>query len=312
MGGKRRGKIILIKGIAPRASTVFKLKYILKVFKERWKDTYWWKRETSRYILQFYYRKVVGNDGIYVAEEEWDNLIILDACRYDVLREVMGEDIDYRISRGSHTLEWIRENFTDEKHNDIVYVTGNPWVNKLAGNSFYKIISVWKDGWDDDLDTVDPKTMTEYAKEAAEKYPDRRLVVHYMQPHAPYIAENNIPIRKVNNRWEHFMNIERGKLDPQVVWDAYRRSLEATLPHVFELVSELKGRTVISADHGELFGRKILFFTFAGHLCGVRVPELVQVPWVVFEGKERKEIQEGDEKERLKDRIGRLKDKGRI
>ena len=316
MNKKRRRKITLIKGIDPRASKVDKVKHVFKEFRKRWKDIYWWKIETSHYTLQFYYGIMRGNAGIYVVEENWDNLIILDACRYDVLREVMGEDKDigYRVSRGSSTLEWVRENFTNRKHDDIVYVTANPWLNRLAADSFHKIISVWKDGWDDNLNTVHPKTMTEYAKKAAKEYPDKRLIIHYMQPHQPYIEKYNLPaIMSVDyvRPKELIGQSERGNYGPLAVWDAYKRSLEATLPHVFALINELKGRTVISADHGELFGKKILFFTFTGHYWGIRVPELVEVPWVVFEGEERKRIEDGGEKERLKGKIRALKELGK-
>jgi len=239
---KKRGKkITLIKGIDPRASKIDKVKHVFKELRERWKDIYWWKIETSHYILQFYYGIIRGNAGIYVVEEDWDTLIILDACRYDVLREVMGADIDYRVSRGSSTLEWVRENFTDWKSDDIVYVTANPWVNRLAADSFHRIIPVWKDGWDDKLDTVHPKTMTEYAKKAAKEYPDKRLIVHYMQPHQPYIVEKwSLPAIMSADYMrpkEITRQFERGNLGPLAVWDAYKRSLEATLPHVFALIN---------------------------------------------------------------------------
>jgi hypothetical protein len=309
---QRRGKIIFIKGIDPRSSNIDKLRHIFKVVRNHYKDLYWWRRESSRYIFEIYYKKAKGNEGIYVVDENWDNLIILDACRYDVLREVMGEAVGYRISRGSSTLELVRENFTDEKYDDIVYVTGNPWVHKVAGNSFYRLISVWKDGWDDNLGTVLPGTMTEYALEAAKSYPDKRLIVHYMQPHAPYIVEHNLSKKRVEYVWEFMRELERGQLDPQVVRDIYKRSLEAALPHVLELVKGLKGKTVISADHGELFGKKVLFFTFAAHPWGLRVPELVQVPWVEFENGERKAIKKGDDRRNLKHRISKLKDEGRV
>jgi hypothetical protein len=258
-----------------------------------------------------------GNAGIYVVEENWDNLIILDACRYDVLREVMGEDKDigYRVSRGSSTLEWVRENFTNRKHDDIVYITANPWLNRLAADSFHKIISVWKDGWDDNLNTVHPKTMTEYAKKAAKEYPDKRLIIHYMQPHKPYIEKYNLQaIMSVDYMRPKELTGQsgRGNYGPLAVWDAYKRSLEATLPHVFALINELKGRTVISADHGELFSKKVLIFTLkSGHYWGIHVPELIEVPWVVFEGEERKQTEEGDEKERLKRKIRALKELGK-
>jgi len=309
---KQSGKIIFIKGIDPQASKIAKLRHILKVIRTHYKDFYWWRTEVLRYAFEIYYKKWKGNNGIYVVEEKWDNLIILDACRHDVLKEVMGEEVGYKISRGSSTLEWVRENFTDSKYDDIVYVTANPWVHKVANNLFHKLIPVWKYGWDDNYGTVLPSTMTEYAIDAAKNYPDKRLIVHYMQPHAPYIVEHNLSKKRAEYEWEFMRQLARGKLDPKEVRDIYKRSLEATLPHVFKLVEELKGKTVISADHGELFGKKILFFNFAAHPWGLRVPELIQVPWVEFDSGEPKVIRKGNDKQGLKHTIGRLKGEGRI
>lgn len=301
----RRGKVTLIKRVDPQASKSDQIKHGFRELKRSCKDIHWWRRESSRYLLEFYYKSLKGNSGIYVAQENWDNLVVLDACRYDVLKEVMGKNIDYRISRGSTTVEWIKENFAGTKFNDIVYVTANPWVSMVARNLFYKLIPVWKDGWDEDLWTVHPKTTTEYAKEAAERYPDKRLIVHYMQPHAPYIVKNNLPKRPMPD-------LEKGKLDPLDVWALYKQSLEATLPYVYELMASLTGRTVISSDHGELFGKKLLFVNYTAHPWGIRVPELIKVPWVVFEGDRDARKPERSERLKLVQLIGRLKGKGQI
>ena len=68
----------------------------------------------------------------------FDNLIILDACRYDLFEaEIKNFNIkgklEYRISRGSNTGYFLRENF---EHKDlqpilkeIIYITANPLVN---------------------------------------------------------------------------------------------------------------------------------------------------------------------------------------
>jgi len=312
-----RGKLTLIKGVNPRASKATKVKHVLNVVKKRYKDPIWLHKEISRDILEVYYKKIKGNDGIYVLEEKWDNLIILDACRYDVLKEVLGKDIDYRISRGSTTSEWLRENFPDEKYDDIVYITANPWVSKRAASSFHKLIPLWRDRWDEELGTVHPRTTTEVTLEAAKKYPGKRLIAHYLQPHAPYIVENEITTKEnyceASTEPREFIRLlERGKLSPTLVRDVYKRSLEATLPYVYELIEGLTGRTVITADHGELFGKKLMFYNFAGHPWGVRVPELIQVPWVVFESGVKLPGGKSSEQQELKDVISRLKHEGHI
>jgi hypothetical protein len=301
----RRSRLTLIKRVDPRAPKSVKIRHVFRELKKRCKDTHWWKRESLRYFLEFYYKQLRTNNGIYVVDEEWDNLILLDACRYDVLKEVLGRDIDHRLSRGSTTLEWFRENFIDSRYDDIVYVTANPWVSKVAGNMFHKVVPVWKDGWDEDLNTVHPKTTTEYAQKAAKRYPGKRLIVHYLQPHTPYIVKNNLPKTPTKR-------LEKGQLDPLEVWGLYKRSLEVTMPYVYELTDSLNGRTIVSADHGELFGKKILSLSFAGHPWGIRVPELIKVPWVVFDSGPRDLREEESERQKIGLRVGKLKSTGRI
>ncbi len=93
-------------------------KYTFKIFKN-WSDLIWWRNIFLYYILSpLLFKK---NNSFYIFSEPWDNLIILDACRYDVFEEVfkkrnMKGKLEYRISRGSWTVEFLLENFGDEKN----------------------------------------------------------------------------------------------------------------------------------------------------------------------------------------------------
>ena len=142
-------------------------------------------------------------------ESEWDYCIVLDACRYDTFADVYAEYLDgaleKRRSVGSSTPEWAFRTFTDE--HDIAYFSGNPFINSLgiplnelkwgascdyewaASEHISTVFDVWKSGWDDDLGTVPPASMVE-AFDANTGAIDRadRTVLHYMQPHAPYLA----------------------------------------------------------------------------------------------------------------------------
>ena len=68
------------------------------------------------------------------------------------------------------------------------------------------------------------------------------------------------------------------KLGVEKLRRAYEENLKLVLSYVNELVSYLRreGLVVITADHGELLGERGLF----GHPERVRVPELVEVPWL--------------------------------
>ena len=78
-------------------------------------------------------RTVVGEmnpEGIDVFAEDWDNLIILDACRKDALEQMIELDgvFESRISRGTSTLHFLQSNFQDRILHDAVYVTANDWI----------------------------------------------------------------------------------------------------------------------------------------------------------------------------------------
>jgi hypothetical protein len=143
-----------------------------------------------------------------IVEEDWDNLIILDACRYDFFERVYKDyltdgKLEKRRSRGSSTPEWLKNNFPAKY--DITYVSSNAFVNthgiplnKLlrrcrypwkATEHFSRIIDVWRFGWDERLATVRPEEVN-HAYLSNKNKDDNRTIIHYLQPHAPYLSLN--------------------------------------------------------------------------------------------------------------------------
>ncbi|RLF18136.1 MAG: hypothetical protein DRZ82_08825, partial [Thermoprotei archaeon] len=55
-----------------------------------------------------------------------------------------------------------------------------------ARKYFYKVLDVWDWGWSDEWGSVPPWEVNEAALETLKEFPDKRLIIHYMQPHAPY------------------------------------------------------------------------------------------------------------------------------
>jgi hypothetical protein len=79
--------------------------------------------------------------GIKVMDEDWDNLIILDACRYDIFKnhsKFINQNIEKKVSQGSWTLEFIKSNFVGKSFHDTVYVTSNVFSNIIPEGSFLK------------------------------------------------------------------------------------------------------------------------------------------------------------------------------
>lgn len=163
-----------------------------------------------------------------MVEEDWDYLIVLDACRFDTFKEVYQDyfegELEKRKSKGSATPEWAANTFTGE--HDLTYFSSNPFINGLGiplnemdwGSSYgsdwkstdhiANIIDVWNLAWDDELDTVTPEAMNETVREHwDETEKNERTVIHYMQPHAPFIT--NGKGRKVGKIRKSFHEIKQ-------------------------------------------------------------------------------------------------------
>lgn len=86
--------------------------------------------------------------GVDIPAADWDNLLILDACRYDVFAAADGLDGTLKpvYSRASRTSEFLRVNYAGGTHRDTVYVTANPMHTSIAGvdEAFSEIVPVWQ------------------------------------------------------------------------------------------------------------------------------------------------------------------------
>lgn len=230
-----------------------------------------------RDFLLFLTRKIYSlfpSQGVRVMEEEWDYLIVLDACRYDAFKRLndLPGKLEKRISRGSSTEEWLRKNFTGY-YEDTVYISGNPFVSEIeirdfnAGDHFFKIEEVWKYGWDEHLGTTPPGEVTKAALRLDKEFPKKRKIIHYLQPHDPFIGKTKL-ISKGDKvpLWK----------DPKVK-QAWLDNLKLVLREVRGLVKKLEGKITITADHGDSFRKNFLL----RHPQGIHVKELIEVPWLV-------------------------------
>ncbi|WP_247730118.1 hypothetical protein [Halovivax limisalsi] len=275
-------------------------------------------------------------------ESDWDYCLVLDACRYDVFADVYEEYLDgtleKRRSVGSSTPEWAYRTFTGE--HDLAYFSGNPFINDLgipldelkwgascdyrwtAAEHISDLFDVWKTGWDDDLGTVPPGGIEAAFREHSDAVErTERTVLHYMQPHAPYLSRGNgakltqiqkgikrqgetetdgvgdgtlaslgDAIRpKVEAKLEGselaqkaglWLELDKGELIKNGTREAalalYEENLRIALESVADLVTELDGRVVVTADHGEAFGEAGVW----EHHVETHIPALMEVPWL--------------------------------
>jgi len=246
-----------------------------------------------------------NSDGVNIFEEDWDNLIILDGCRADCFKQLAPKygftgRLESRISRGSATTEFLEGNFDGRDLTDTVYVTASTMLyqdtqfKQKTETELHAIIDVWETAIEHGDDGVPPAAVAERVRNAADKYADKRILAHFVQPHAPYLGpegRRQFPDFEPNPLGKRF----KGELDisDETLKTLYRENLELVLPYAADLCAELPGKTVVSADHGMLVGDREhpIPIKGYGHPSQVYVPGLVQVPWFISEpADERKQI----------------------
>lgn len=251
-----------------------------------------------RGTLKSVYELVIGgirrwgpDYGISPFDLEWDLYVILDACRPDLMGEVADEydfigEVQSVYSNSSTSKVWMERNLRDTPAtDDLAYVSGNPFTGKipLREREFCVLDEVWRYAWDEDIGTIHPRPLTERVVTHAREGMCDRLMVHYMQPHFPFIPHPDIAGRIVpedmtNQRTETklWQLMEKDDIDHsrEKVWEAYRDNLRVVLDEVGVLLDNVDAeRVVISADHGNAFGE----WTKYGHgdmplPCVKRVP----------------------------------------
>lgn len=286
------------------------------------KEEFRYQRRRATLVLQNHVMKHAflkrHGEPIDVITQDWDNLIILDACRYDVFAETNWFDghLEKVISRGSTSDEFMLGNFRERELHDTIYVTGNGNTEKLKDEDFFTIVKTY-DRHEERYRGWMPDHIREVTLETHEEYPNKRLIVHFMQPHTPYIGpkaralrdrlkdEYGFNFKKVDiisggestseGEWafSQLRDAARaGYLTQEQLYEVYVENLEVVLGEVERLLEELDGKSVLTSDHGELLGSEDRFFlpkTY-GHPGHTWTPELRYVPWLEIETGPRREV----------------------
>lgn len=240
--------------------------------------------------------------GTNIFDRDWNVLIVLDACRVDAMREVSDEydfieNVESIWSVGSTSFEWLPLTFQKQHKSEIqntAYVSGNPYLtpvfrkkreppveqpipfgpteyNVADPEDFLVLDEVWSYGVDDNEKCVLPRTMTDRAIDVSRSLNPDRLIIHYMQPHEPHIGDEKGLGQNV------FVPLQKGKISKREAWESYVENLRVVLNELKILLSNIdEEKVIISADHGEAFGK----FGFYAHQVGCPLPGVRKVPWV--------------------------------
>jgi len=168
------------------------------------------------------------------------------------------------------------------------------------------------DEWDESLNTIPPEAVVEAAINMNRQYPNKRIIAHMMQPHAPYIGPTGKELYK-RYKFGLFNHSVKKNSDfdipnvsiPQAMQDgsikqhelrqAYEENVQIALRHAECLIEKLGGKSVITADHGELLGERVLLKKRYSH-GRFHTPELRVVPWLIVDADERRNITSGSPK----------------
>ena len=242
-----------------------------------------------------------------IYDREWDVAIILDACRYDLFTSVewnRPEAVEPIYSVASMTGDWMERTFPTDA-SDTIYVTSAPFSDQvLESNQFAELDEVWRYGFNEEMGTIPPECVTDRAIIHGRESNTEQLVIHYMQPHYPFVPSDT----KFDK--DHLASIESGEDDAtgenvwaqkftgeldqsrSELWDVYNANLEYVLKHVEDLLTEIPGKTVITSDHGNYVGERASPIPIReyGHPRGMYDEVVVTVPWLEYENGERREI----------------------
>lgn len=237
-----------------------------------------------------------------VLEKKRFLVVVLDACRPDSFKRWIAENKPSLLknvinvkSEGMRTPPWFIRTFSGH-HFNATYVSANPYVNsagmtpsgKVAVRSFTRIVDAWKE-WDDKENTCMPHTVN---KAVSFHFHEPRIIVHYLQPHQPYVGEKRIPERMYyKSSWNGYPKDpanpkilqvrDSRKLDEKekiVVRQAYESNVDIVCSHAFRLINKRqKGAVVITSDHSEMMGEDGTWFHNISH------PKLPIVPWLEME-----------------------------
>lgn len=277
-------------------------------------------------------------EGVDIMSEEWDNLLILDGCRYDIFEEknTIDGDLDHIISKGSHSEEFYKKNFYGREYHDTIAITANPYTPIVCNGVFYDIKTTFsgeemigkepriekvkdKNGRiieASHIENVHPEKLNQLAIQIHQQYPNKRLIIHYMQPHAPYLGRHAKKIRdslrEEGIEFKYWSNLNEadddsdttanllslameGLVSKEELECIYKENVDIVLGHVKEVLPKLNGKTVITSDHGELLGNRIVLdknigWQRLGHNPNHYVRELRKVPWLSIEDESSREI----------------------
>ncbi|MDQ2072346.1 sulfatase-like hydrolase/transferase [Haloarcula sp. H-GB4] len=221
------------------------------------------------------------------------------------------DEVEAVYSVGSTSKEWMVNTFTEEHRTQInrtTQISSNAWVDSVLTEDvdfgfwsptrgsfleshpiFANLMSrptLTKDDFaefkslshlNEEYGVVPAETVTDHAIDTGRKSSPEKMLVHYMQPHAPYLRNTTQNGQEITSTEKDPFGELRSQGNKAEIFELYLDNLRYVLDSVELLLNNLdRERVLITADHGELFGE----FGISNHIAGVPHPNLKKVPLV--------------------------------
>jgi hypothetical protein len=125
--------------------------------------------------------------------------------------------------------------------------------------------------------------MFEISIKRIKKFKQKKIILWYMQPHHPFlINEKTTFMNQKRNQDFKGKNIyvwkalRRDEISIEEAYNAYKINLKITLEYIKKLLDYLKGKIIITSDHGNCFGEFGLF----SHPPKIHIPPLIDIPYL--------------------------------
>jgi hypothetical protein len=239
-------------------------------------------------------QQIVGkrvNYGYRPQNDDWDVLVVIDACRFDLFQEVVADHeiaeklsiIEPVYSCATMTQEWVERTLNaapDSYLKELSVVSGTGHIDAHCDTSrFGGHTLLWKYAHETKL-TVLPDLVTNEAIRAYRQHQTDRLYIHYVQPHAPFLHAIDKYDERSSGKANVWNELKLGNISRKQVWADYSKNLRVVLDHVITIIENVDGRVVITSDHGNLLGKYNLY----GHPPWLLIPALKRVPYAVAQG----------------------------
>jgi hypothetical protein len=260
------------------------------------------------------------NYGYRPQDDEWDVLIVIDACRFDLFEEVVADHeiaekldtVESVYSCATMTQEWVERTLDaapDSYLEELFVVAGTGHIDAHCDtNRFGGYAPLWEYSHREKL-TALPNLLTNETIRAHRQNNSDRLYAHYVQPHAPFLHCVGKYNEQEGGKTAVWRELKRGNVTKSEVWDDYAQNLRTVLDHVVTVIENVEGKIVITSDHGNLLGEYGVY----GHPPYLLVPALKRVPYAVAQGErgddyEIKDIEEfeGYERASMEDHLQNL------